>query len=102
MAGGGGGGGKPPAKRPRKGTRGAVASEQQGAGPEPGTGQEDDDAGVVAKMRVHKSVLAGRSDFFEGMLLGGGSGMREGREGSVTVELEGEQGQLVIEVFESS
>jgi hypothetical protein len=61
--GGGGGGGDGEAGD-------AVQKQQEQA--QGGQAATDNDAGVVATMRLHATVLAQRSEFFEGLLLGAG------------------------------
>lgn len=45
-------------------------------------------------MRVHGLVLAQRSAYFRGLLLGAGTAMAEGQAKALTVELEDAQGGI--------
>ena len=55
--------------------------------------QEDDDAGLVATIRAHAAVLAQRSGYFKGLVLGGGAHMADGRAKTGTVEVGDAQGK---------
>ena len=88
---------EPPAKRPRRRAAARAASSDDAKG----TSSEanDEDAGVVATMRVHGVVLTQRSSYFKGLLLGGGADMVESQSKSLTVEMADEQGGSVLAVL---
>jgi hypothetical protein len=90
----------PPAKRPRQDDEAAAraASSDDAKAAQEAIAQEErqqHDTGVVATMRVHGLVLAQRSGY-KGLLLCGGASMVEGQSKSLTVEVNDEQGGLII------
>lgn len=88
---------EPLAKRPRR--RAAARAASSDDAKTTSSEAKDENAGVVATMRVHGLVLAQRSGYFKGLLLCGGVGMVEARSKCLTVKVNDEQGGSVLVVL---